>query len=111
MSLKDMSEDEMIALVQKGTGSNHQTAAILELQKRAAIVQRDLIGAIREFDHSMREASKGQAEQTKKLVALTEDTSTQTDTLVVLTKWIIGLTILLGLIALGQLWAALQGGS
>jgi hypothetical protein len=106
-----MNEDEIIALVQRGTGPNHQTAAILELQKRAAIVQRDLIGAIVDFDRSMHEASRTQAEQTTELVALTKDTSTQTDKLVLLTKWIIGLTIVLGLIALGQLWAALQGGS
>jgi hypothetical protein len=46
--------------------------------------------------------------QTQKLVKLAAATSLQTETLITLTKWIIGLTIVLGVIAILQLVAAVR---
>jgi len=47
-------------------------------------------------------------EQGARLVTLAEQTSQQTERLIRLTRWIIGLTILLGAIAVLQLWAMLS---
>jgi hypothetical protein len=70
------------------------------------------------FDENMRAGSerivateKRPSDQTDVLVRLAGETSKQTDQLITLTKWIIGLTVILGAIAAAQLWAMLVKGA
>jgi hypothetical protein len=70
----------------------------------AVEMQRRLMGAIARFNDDA-------SAQTSRLIRLAEETSVQTAQLIVLTKWIIGLTVILGAIAAVQLWAMLKGGA
>jgi hypothetical protein len=62
----------------------------------AVEMQRRLMAAIARFNDAA-------ATQTSRLISLAEETSRQTNKLIVLTKWIIGLTVILGIIASLQL--------
>jgi len=93
-----MTDAEVIDFVQKGIGAGGNTGAVLEMQRRSTQVQGRLIEAVSEFDRNMRGTSN-------RLVALAEETSKQTNTLVLLTKLIIALTVVLGVIAALQLVA------
>jgi hypothetical protein len=118
INFKEMSDDRIIDLVGQGIGSSNNTAALLEMQRRATEVQKELIEAVNDLDQNMRTSSKQLVEtesrqtvQTETLVTLAEETSKQTDKLIVLTKWIIALTIILGALAGAQLWAMLVKGA
>lgn len=60
---------------------------------------------------AIRNSSEAATKQGARLVTLSEETSKQTHTLIVLTRWIIVLTVVLGVIAMVQLWVMLKGGA
>ena len=67
------------------------------MQRRAAV-------AIREFNAQSKQ-------QTQALIDLVRESGSQNATMIRLTRWIIGLTIVLGIVAGLQLWAMLKGGA
>lgn len=111
-----------------GTDAANQTAAVLEMQRRlkasidalttktAAIAaeqlqaHREHTAAILAFDAASREFNAAAKVRTAELIKLSRESGRQADTMIRLTQWIIALTIILGIVAVLQLWAMFMKG-
>ena len=97
-SWKSATYEYLIGVAARAWGTNSETVAapaFIESQRR-------LRAAIDDFNTAS-------TRQTTQLLAQSQEASRQTDTLIRLTYWIIGLTVVLGVIAAVQLWAMLKG--
>jgi len=95
MDFQEMSDAKIIDLCSQGIGPGNTGAAIGEMQRRATI-------AIREFNAQSKE-------QTQALINLVREAGSQNATMIRLTRWIIALTVALGILAALQLLAMLAG--
>jgi hypothetical protein len=96
--LSDMTDDALVSYIsERASPTNAENATLLEMARRQ-------IQAVKEFNAAA-------SEQTAHLIALSESAGRQAQTMIRLTQWIIALTIILGVIAVLQLWAMLVKGA
>jgi hypothetical protein len=96
MIFREMSDEDIIDLISQGIGPSRSSAALAEMERRAAVAISDAV--------------RRTQQQTSRLVELSGTAGRQTTTMIRLTWAIVGLTVVLGFIAGLQLWVMLKAG-